>query len=290
MKIQARCNSVLGIAGLLLGLALPLAAGTASSYVGSLAPDDANKVFTVTFTLAKSGPVIIQSYGYGGSSQAPGGVNASGQAIVSGGFDPYISVFVGTGDAATFLASNDDGSCPPGAALPLCHDSGLTLVLPAGSYTVALSVFENFSFAENLGSGTLGDGFIGLGNYYDAASATTRSSNYALDVKIPAIVSNQVAVTQNGFVRNHSTGLWTATLTVTNTGASAIAGPVQVAFTNLSANATMVNETGVLLGNPYITVTTGTLAPGKSVSVPIQFSNPSNGYINFVPVTYSGMF
>jgi hypothetical protein len=139
----------------------------------------------------------IQTYGYGGTANAPGGKNAAGVVIASGGFDPYISLFQGSGSSGTLFASNDDGSCPFGATdLGLCHDSTLKLILPAGSYTLTLTVFENFSFAENLGSGTLGDGFIGLGNYFDLTSGTLRSPNYAVDIKIPLLVSSQVNVIQ----------------------------------------------------------------------------------------------
>jgi hypothetical protein len=100
-------------------------------------------------------------------------------------------------------------------------------------------------------------------------------------------VSAQVKVTQNGFGRNRATGLWAATLTVTNTSGTAIAGPVEVGITNLSTNATMVNFSGLLLGNPYVLVSAGGLAPGASASVPIQFQNPTNGFITYTPVTYA---
>jgi len=105
-------------------------------------------------------------------------------------------------------------------------------------------------------------------------------------------VSSQVSITQAGFTRNHFTGLWSATMTVKNTSGSAINGPIQVVLTNLSSNATMANNTGMHNGSPYITVltTTGALAAGGSVSVPIQFTNPSNGFITYTPVTYSGAF
>jgi hypothetical protein len=137
--------------------------------------------------------LTIQSYGYGGSSNAPGGTNAAGAVISAGGFDSYVSIFDGSGPGATFLGSNDDGVCPPGNASPACHDS--TLVMPslsAGTYTMALTVFDNFSFAENFGSGTLGDGFIGLGDYYDAASGTVRTSSYAVDISASGLAVSPV--------------------------------------------------------------------------------------------------
>jgi sulfur-oxidizing protein SoxB len=62
--------------------------------------------------------------------------------------------------------------------------------------------------------------------------------------------------------------------------------------TNLSSDATMTNNTGMFSGSPYITVTVGALAPagspGASASVSIQFTNPTNGFVTFTPVTYSG--
>jgi hypothetical protein len=180
--------------GLLIWLFLcaPCSA-TSISLAGMLDPNNPNDVFLYAFSLSAPSTLTIQSYGYGGTSNAPGGRNAAGSVIPAGGFDSYVSLFNGTGSPATFLASNDDGVCPPGNPAPACHDS--TLVMPslaAGSYTMALSVFDNFSFAENFGSGTLGDGFIGLGDYFDAASGTVRTSNYAVDIIAPSLVAAPV--------------------------------------------------------------------------------------------------
>ena len=104
--------------------------------------------------------------------------------IAAGGFDPYVSLFSGAGAGATFLASDDDGLCPPGHAAPACADSTLTTgLLAAGTYTLALTLPFNYSFAENYGSGTLGDGFIGLDSSFDDGScAVTCSSAYAVDI------------------------------------------------------------------------------------------------------------
>lgn len=165
--------------------------GDSVSLTGSLDPNNPNDVLLHTFTLSATSTLTIQSYGYGGTSEAPGGVNLAGTAIPFGGFDSYISLFIGTGPTATFLASNDDGLCPPGHASPGCHDS--TLVMPslgANTYTMAFTVFDNFSFAENFGSGTLGDGFIGLGDYFDASSGTFRTSSYAVDISASGLAAS----------------------------------------------------------------------------------------------------
>ena len=103
-------------------------------------------------------------------------------------------------------------------------------------------------------------------------------------------VSGKVSVGGTGFVRDRATGIWSSTMTVTNTGGAAITGPIQVVLTALSSNATMINNTGLYGGSPYITTSAGSLAAGAQVSVTIQFQNPTNGFITYTPVTYSGVF
>jgi hypothetical protein len=103
-------------------------------------------------------------------------------------------------------------------------------------------------------------------------------------------VSTQVKVTQTGFLYNRGTGIWAATMMVANTRAVAISGPIQAILSNLPVSVTMVNNTGVRNGSPYITISPGALAPGASVNVSIQFKNPASGYINYIPVTDSGVF
>ena len=144
----------------------------------ALGADGANGTSTYTFAVSATSTIVIQSYGYGGSGGAPGGTNLAGVVIPGGGFDPYISLFLGVGPSATFLASNDDGAClPPSLSGSLCADSNLSLTLIPGTYTLVVEAFDNMSFAENLGSGTLGDGFTGLGNY-----DPTRTDNFAIDI------------------------------------------------------------------------------------------------------------
>jgi hypothetical protein len=82
-----------------------------------------------------------------------------------------------------------------------------------------------------------------------------------------------------------------ATLTVRNTSPKNIFGPIQLVLTNLTSGVSLSNATGAYLGSPYITVAvTGTLGPGKSLSVQLQFNNPGNVEINFSPVTFTGQF
>ena len=157
----------------------PLSAQPISrSFAGSLTVDEPNDVRLIEFTLASTASFNVQTWSFGGSGSAPGGVNAAGAVITDGGFDTYLSLFSGFGPSAVFLTSNDDGLCPPGTASPTCADSTLNIAsLAAGDYTLALTTFGNISFAENLGTGTLGDGFVGFGNF------DGRGAQYALDIE-----------------------------------------------------------------------------------------------------------
>ncbi len=152
-------NTILnGLAAATLALASTLAGAT--TYAGNLgdagnaalvgsdlgAPDFtddnaiADNVALYTFT-TNTGLVSIVSTGFAG-----------------GGVDPYFTLFSGSGGTATFYDSNYLQATSTGG------DFTWTGTLAGGTYEIALGAFENMSFAENLGSGTLADGFIFLGD------------------------------------------------------------------------------------------------------------------------------
>ena len=87
-----------------------------------------------------------------------GAVSVTSTGVAAGGVDPYFSLFSGNGASATFVDSNDAQATTSGGDFTW---SGL---LAKGRYEIALGAFENLSFAENLGTGTLGDGFTMLGD------------------------------------------------------------------------------------------------------------------------------
>ena len=95
---------------------------------------------------------------YGLNVPVGGTVNFTSTGFAAGGIDPYFTLFNGADRAsATFRESNYLNAITVGG------DFTLDVVLATGQYTVAIGVFQNMSFAENLGSGFLADGFIGLG-------------------------------------------------------------------------------------------------------------------------------
>jgi hypothetical protein len=106
---------------------------------------------------------------------------------LQGGFEPYLSLFDSNGN---FLASTFAGiTCPAGSQANsvsgFCYDVGLDGgTLAPGTYQIAISAFENMSFAENPGGFLLADGFTGLGNL-----APGEDMHYGFDVSLTSMVA-----------------------------------------------------------------------------------------------------
>jgi len=113
---------------------------------------------------------------YGLSVANAGNVEFKSLGFAAGGADPYFTLFSGLGSSATFLASNYDNAFFFGGG-----DFVISLALTAGDYTIALGDFANMSFAENLGSGVLGDGFVSIGS-----PDSLGDTSYTLAVTLPA--------------------------------------------------------------------------------------------------------
>jgi pimeloyl-ACP methyl ester carboxylesterase len=102
-----------------------------------------------------------------------------------------------------------------------------------------------------------------------------------------ANVTNQLSITRSGFTFNFATGRFSQTLTLKNAGSSAISSPISLVLDSLSANATLYNGSGTTscaapMGSPYINASSAGLNPGASVSVVIQFTDPTKAAITYV--------
>jgi hypothetical protein len=102
-------------------------------------------------------------------------------------------------------------------------------------------------------------------------------------------VTSSMQITATAFVYNRSTKTFNSTYTVTNIGSQAVAGPLELVLTGLNAAVTVANCTGSFQNNPYMGLSSTSLAPGASVSVSVQFTDPSNTTILATPVVYSGV-
>ena len=152
------------------------------SFTGSLAADDSVQLFN--FSVGAPSSVTLRTYSYAG------GVQANGNVVSAGGFDPILALFDGAGN---FIDQNDDGSgVPIDPSTGNAFDTLLTTSpLAAGNYTVAVMEYDNFANGP-----TLADGFTrdGQGNFTHTAfgacayaafcdvDGNGRTSNWAFDI------------------------------------------------------------------------------------------------------------
>jgi hypothetical protein len=123
------------------------------------------------------------------------------------------------------------------------------------------------------------DAFLG-----DAATAPDLADLFA-----PGALNGPLSLAGTAFVRDRRSGHYFQQVTITNTGATALAGPFYYILDNLSSNATLLNATSVTnnppAGSVYLVVPDAAngLASGASASVVLEVANPSNTGITYVP-------
>jgi hypothetical protein len=152
-------SMLLGMAATTTGMVLvstPANAANISS-TGSFGTNP-NAIESFLFTADGTSTVTIRSYGWGG------GVNAQGNTIAAGGFDPVLTLFNAT-TGAYILDTDDD----------IGLDFNLVEVLTPGSYRAVLSVFGNYANNPFPG-GNFADGFTNTGDFFG------RTSAYAVDI------------------------------------------------------------------------------------------------------------
>jgi hypothetical protein len=175
------CAALLAAGPVAAGIITCVTPSGAISCTGSLSsPEDE---VTEQFALASSATITVQTYGFGG------GTNAAGTTISPGGFDSLVALFSGSPTSATLLtdtsgnplASADtlspyDPGCPPaglvtvGSVPGVCGDNQLTATLGAGIYTLLLTDANFVPLAVNPGAP-----YVPLGPYN---LTDTTSGNY----------------------------------------------------------------------------------------------------------------
>src|SRR5581483_11751703 len=126
----------------LIGCCLLAAGGAIASadnfsFQGSFTADD--KVQLFHFTVGATSDVVLRTWSYAG------GVDAAGDTIPEGGFDPILAVFDSTGAK---IGQNDDGDAnvPADSVTGSQFDTYLELTtLSAGTYTVSVMEYDNFA-------------------------------------------------------------------------------------------------------------------------------------------------
>jgi hypothetical protein len=173
-------------------LASPFVQASNISFTGTFAHDTDLQYFT--FTLLNPTPnVALRTWSYSG------GINAAGQTISSGGFEPYLNLYMpdGTqmnpgfsGPCTSPITGNSVSDLLPDSSTGACADVyyPTTLSFPggvwyAGTYTVVLSTFAN------PGTGSLSDGFL--------APQQGLPSNFTCQVGAPGYQGNPPSVPED---------------------------------------------------------------------------------------------
>jgi hypothetical protein len=139
---------------------------TSISDTGTLSSPES--AFQQTFTLSSTSTIEVQTWGFGG------GTNANGQLILAGGFDSLVALFSGPATNATILTDGGGNpladaqnlfnpysgalfGCPPagtvtvGTVTGVCGDNTLKATLTAGTYTLLLTDANFIPLAVNPG-------------------------------------------------------------------------------------------------------------------------------------------
>jgi hypothetical protein len=194
--------SVIAALAMLFVAQVPSALADSSStqsYTGTLANSDS--VFQTTVKIGPGDDVVLQSFGFGG------GTNAGGAAISAGGTAPEVAVFDSSGEIVTDGMGNPYGTsialanyptfmgcslaeaaAPVIGGTPQCGDVTMTLDdLVSGTYTIVLS--DSLYIANAIfDNGNLSEGFTDLtGGQFcnleiNGVACPNTSGNYALDV------------------------------------------------------------------------------------------------------------
>jgi hypothetical protein len=178
---------------LVMGLSVaPRAKASSFSFTGTFQQDDNVELFT--FGLTASTAVTIETWSYGG------GTDAVGQPVSSGGFYAVVSLYSGSGRLVDSNFASGTPPCSHGNADPvssLCGDAFLTDTLSAGTYLVALTEYPNVPNGLNLSDGFVESGqgnFTGpqfcavTGAFFDP-NCHKRTGNFELDIVGPNAAS-----------------------------------------------------------------------------------------------------
>jgi hypothetical protein len=211
-----------------------------------------------------TGPVLFQS--------TPASVDSSTPGIAKMDFPmPNITLVPGNRYVFFLLASVGSG----GAAT-----ARLAVTADSSSYAGGNFVFTGSGGAfSNLSSPWLQTDTASA--FGDAVFEASFNSPQATNV------TNSVSVTSAGLIYNRVLKQGTETVTIRNTSAQTISGPIQLVL-SLSAGATPANNTGTFSGNPYWTVSTGSLAPGASATVTVTLKYNAGTNVTTTASVYSG--
>ena len=117
------------------------------------------------------------------------------------------------------------------------------------------------------------------------------TANFTAVPQCAADVSSLTKVTHAGFSLNPTTQRFYQSVTITNTSASAITGPISLVVDGLPGYASVFNASGIasceLPNSPFVN-NAANLAPGASMQIILQFTDPTRGAISYTTRVLAG--
>ncbi len=224
-----------------------------------------NSGFASTASSGNVSPTTTTTYSVQGTNTAGSGNTANATVTVNQPAVPVCTLAaspttINLGDSSTLTAS-----CTPPATSYAWTNAAFATSASGGS--VSPTATTSYSV---VGHNAAGDGV--------SASATVTVNGLVE-------VTSGTQVNASALAMNRTTGKYTGTITVTNTGISALAGPVYVFFTTLPSGVTLPSlpTSG---GIPYISIPTGLSVGGTSSPVTITFTDPTNARIAYTTKRY----
>jgi uncharacterized protein len=106
----------------------------------------------------------------------------------------------------------------------------------------------------------------------------------------PPDVTAQVRITRLPFVFNPLTRVSLSVVAVTNRGPATIAGPIHLVFDDLAPGLRLLDASGAIDGDPFLTLNVPALRPGETWLPLVRFANPGRVPVAFTPRVLSGRF
>jgi len=211
---------------------------------------------------------------------AQGGFTVTGTQNVSTGAQIVAKFIPGAGGASGFTATIDFGDGSALTAGTISADpaaSGVSQV--TGSHTYAS--FGTFTVAAVI-SGPGG-----------TPTATVMSTATIQPAQVAANVTSQVSVFRGGFYYNRFTKIYSQTVTIKNTSAAALTGPLSLVLDGLTPGAALINPSGTTqyappAGIPYQNAAATSLAPGATLSLVVQMTYAGSARFGYTPRVLAG--
>jgi hypothetical protein len=173
------------IVGISVGFFALIAASSSQaaifSFEGNFASDDDIQLFN--FVVGATSQVTLRTFSYAG------GTNGEGELVQGGGFDPILALFDSSGELIDRNDDDNTGSVPTDAATGRQFDTLFSASLAAGTYTVAVTQFDNEAIGPLLSSGFSQSGagnftasFGCSQRFFCDVTGSNRNSSWAFDI------------------------------------------------------------------------------------------------------------